>query len=327
MAWPLKITRQRVLAAMIVFSLATSLSGPWAARMLRGVLAPLLAPFGDGAMYVVNVLAERTEELTRPTPEPAQLDRLSQQLATARNEVNYWRFQAEQLKKQIEAADHFRGFYGPDPNLGAVFIPARVVGVDSLPYGHTRLTNAGSRRGVSAGELVTTRQIVHDRSKALPEQLAVIGPESLVGRVSSQTEAFTARIELVTSPQFSTPVHIRRKPDGRMVQQLEPVAAEVALDAGNNQPVKAMAHGDGREGMVIYKVPKGDHIKIGDNINTLPGQFSPFEIHIGKVSDVSPDPENPRFAIVRVNPTADLDRLRQVFVIQSKRLSPAEGRR
>ena len=66
----------------------------------------------------------------------------------------------------------------------------------------------------------------------------------------------------------------------------------------------------------ILHVMADEHIEVGDPVVSSGGdQIYPRGLPIGTVSSVSPDPEGGPFMLVRVKPSADLERVDEVLVI------------
>ena len=317
----LKVTlsKRTVLAALIVVSVLTTLFGRGFAGRVRELVAVALAPPGEGAMYAVTSLRRRLGQIGDRGLSPAEHRELRGQRDQLAREANYWRALAEDYKKQARDATNFRGLFRPDADLRCELIPARVVALDALPYGQTVTVNARRGDGATPGALVTTRWIVNDRSTSLPGNLAVINSQSLVGCVTDEARAFTAKVRLITDGGFWIKARIRRRIDRdrpRTIRHLTEGAAEVLLTRANNKPVDGTAHGDGMGGMYIPDVPARHSIRAGDWVVTYPdGAYSLIELFIGRVAKVSPSAADQRRVTVYVKPAADLAALRDVFVV------------
>ncbi|HUU21645.1 MAG TPA: rod shape-determining protein MreC [Phycisphaerae bacterium] len=325
-------SKRNALAALMLCSVVTALLGPGFASWVRGSQV-FLAPLGDGGMYVVQVLRSRVEQLAQRGLSAEEARQLRAECEALRGLANHWQQEAEEQKQIATEATKFKDLYAPRADLKCVLIPARVVAVDSLPYGRMRVIAARRSEGTAPGALVTTRQIVHDCSKALHANLAVINSSSLVGRLTEETRAFTARVQLVTDPGFNIRVRIRRRVHSdpekrRLIPRLSGDAAVVRLSEQNNRPVDGyIARGDGPGWMKIPNVSALENILPGDWVLTYPdGAYSRIEVFIGRVSEVVPNPEDRRYVTLRVRPAADLSALHQVFVLHPNTLSGRTGR-
>lgn len=100
---------------------------------------------------------------------------------------------------------------------------------------------------------------------------------------------------------------------------VEPIIDDVssvgAIVARNN--VTGLARGDlvlGRDGLLLFEVPVGSDIIIGDEISTSTfGTIFPPGISIGTIVDILPPTQQHIFAVVE--PTADFNNLNAVLVI------------
>lgn len=319
----LKVTfsRRTVLTILMAASVVTALLGRGFAGRVREVAAVALAPFGDGAMYAVTALEKRVGQIGERGLSIEEHRALREERDELARLANYWKSLAEQYRRQARAAKNFRGLYGPQADLKCELVAARVVAMDALSYGQMLAISARGADRARPGALVTTRQIVTDRSKSLPPNLAVINATSLVGCLTDQTRAFTARVRLVTDRGFWIKARIRRRihPDPKKRRTIRPLgqdAAEELLTEANNGPVDCTAFGDGARGMYIPDVPGLHNIRRGDWVVSFPdGAYSGIELFIGRVTKVTPKTDNQRYVTVNVAPAADLSTLYEVFVV------------
>jgi cell shape-determining protein MreC len=323
-------SRRTLLAVLVVGAATMTVLGRGFAARVRGVAQTLLAPAGDGGMYLVTALRRRVGRLGGRGLSAEEARRLAQRRERLRRTVARLQREAARYKRQARAAKHFTRHYSPEEDLRCELIAAEVVGAGGLPYGQTRVLAVRRDEGAVPGALVTTRQIVHDRSQALPPKLAVVNAASLVGRLTEESRAFTARVHLLTDRSFRVKARIRRRIDPnrpRTIKRLGPKAAEVLLTPANNAPVDAMAFGNGADGLVLPDVAALESIRPGDWVMTYPdGVFAEIELHIGRVSRVVPNPDNQRFVTVHARPAADLSALREVFVLHPHLLRERDAR-
>jgi len=322
------ISKKRVLAVLLLVSAVGSLLGSVVADPLRGLARMAIEPAGDGGMYLATAVQKRLSD--------AGESYISQDDAqTLAEENDSLRRQLEKVTRELLTAQRhtqtIQGIqsrlYGPTRETPNELIPARVVGGDSLPYSDTMIINAGAGQGAGVGQFVTTRVVITDRNRALPARLAVITASHLVGRLT-ETDAFSSRVQLITDREFQVPVQIRRIADRRRITALsDGRPAEENLRPAHPD-IEAVAQGDGARGMVIPRVKALHKIRPGDVVLTRASDgYIGTEVPVGRVVQVDDDPKKPGlFVTLRVQPFADLDSLRDVYVIVPPRLVDSAGR-
>ena len=206
-------SRRYVALGLIGAGVVCALLGTGFASRIRNLAGVALAPFGDGGMYLTSAIQDRVGGLGRRALSPSTAESI--QAERREIEGRLIALEAEYSRLVDETVEMAR-LYAPREMGGWALVPATVTGAGSVPYGESRALNSGSADGVAANVAVTTRALLTDRSKALPEALAVLGGENLVGRIVS-SGAFTARLQLVTDKKFRTPALILRKVDGRLM--------------------------------------------------------------------------------------------------------------
>ena len=119
---------------------------------------------------------------------------------------------------------------------------------------------------------------------------AVTDSTGLLGQVV-ETSALTSRVLLITDSSHSVPVRVLRN------------------------DVRAIAAGDGEDGLILKNIPSTLDVRQGDRLVTsgLGGRFPPG-YPVGEVNAVLHDPGE-LFSRVTVRPAAGLDRSRQVLVV------------
>lgn len=334
-----RITRQGVLAVMLLASVALLLLGGRVSGPLRAVGRLALSPVGDAGMYVVT--GARANVTRSDEPMSAEQLRAYEDASRALSHV-----METQIAEYRTILADLRRFgmdisrqYAPTKELPCDLVPARVVADDPLPYGATRVVNAGSNRGAARGLCV----LVTDRRKAIPENSPVLIPPQeipqavparaarfttsiLVGRLGA-TGAYTARMHLVTAPSFATKAAIRRilKP-GRPRKATIGGRVRTLSDA-LNPPISVTAVGSGT-GLLVRDLPAAHNVAPGDWL-VLPYdlEFWPVEVRIGSVRRIEPDQANPLYVKVHVRPAADLATLRNVYIVVPEgRLRDQDGR-
>ena len=323
-AW-FRYTKRRLLVALMVLSLATAVFGQRLVSPLRSAMHMLVAPLGDGGMYLVTSLKAYTGSREATGLSTAEIQKLQQgyeQVCDQLEEME-WRLAQEEARhrQELEGIQRLRSSFQPRDDLPCELIPARVIAADSLPYSQGRVLNQGSYRGAAVGAPVLSRLLMTDRSKAMPPQLAVVTASALVGRLD-WAGPFTARVQLLTDANFALRGVVRRQLDAnhrRTIQILRKDAAgDVPLTKANNLPVPVLAVGDGR-GSMIAEAGKNENIEPGDWLLTS-GNDPDLrgEIRVGTVEEVLPKPADPLKVRLRVRPFVDFSSLRDVFIVYWK---------
>jgi cell shape-determining protein MreC len=320
-------SRKHLLGVVLGFSVVASLVGPRIARPLRQAAGFLLAPLGDGPMYAVTKLTARLPDDAAGRMSAEEARRLRQENEYLRRLVTIWRSESERHERHARMLANFQRMYGPTQELACELISGRVVGAGSLPYGRSRVVRPSGSRAVREGAAVTTRQVLTDRSKALPPRLAVVNDVALVGRIT-ETGAFTARLQLVTDSGFQVHARIRRVISSsatRMITVTEgDLPSTTTLTPANNRPIDVIARGDGARRLIVEHVKGYHNVLPGDLLVTSTREEDlPVEIHIGKVVEVRRDAKAPHRVTLSVEPHADLDGLRDVLILSP--LSPPPG--
>ena len=123
---------------------------------------------------------------------------------------------------------------------------------------------------------------------------AVIDSAGLLGQVV-ETSVLTSRVLLITDASHSVPVQALRN------------------------AARAIAVGDGEQGLLLKDVPTTLDIRVGDRLVTsgLGGRF-PIGYPVGEVVTVVSDPAD-SFATITAKPSGALDRARQMLVVLALR--------
>jgi len=314
-----------VLLGVLAVAAVTTLLGPGPAQTMRSMVHWSYAPLGDAGMYLAtSTKAALAGEETIP-PETAQQikarnTQLLRQLTTMQDEL-------DRARRYFHSGRGiFSSLFGPQADAPVRLIPARIVAADALPYGQTRLVNAGSGQGTADGLYATTRTLLTDRSKRLPSNLAVLSGQALAGRLT-ETAAFTARLQLVTDTGFATRAQIRRIVDPAAPRQIQVGSRMVRLDRTANAPIEAYAEGNGTDGLIVKQVSRQHNILPGDILQTRPAAAElPVAVTIGTVTDVVDDVDHPGRVILTVRPAIDPATLREVFIVVPAMGTLGEGR-
>lgn len=333
-----------VLTVMLALSVLMAMSGRGLARRVRGLSLPVLGPATDAGMYLATsfrgnfrddaeerlALSERDAQMLAALARgelrelsPDDITRLQEIIDTQMTRLaRHWKGQAHDAHTTIAQLTNFHRLFGPIEDLSCELIPARVVSADSLPYGQTRLVNAGLRNGASAGEQVTTRLLLTNRAKALAysSRLSVVTGTALVGRLG-ETGAFTARLILVTDRSFRMEAQIDRviDPDNPRMIQVERAGQVMTepLSATNNAFIDCTAEGNGSDAVIVHSVSTAHNIKPGDwLVVRIVGAYYTTRIPIGQIVRRSDDARSGAgFHELRVEPMVDLSALREVYII------------
>jgi cell shape-determining protein MreC len=310
-----QLSARWVLLTLMALSVLTAASGRPFSQRLRRAFRFVLVPVSDVSMHVTtafrrNIGGAEAGELT------------AEQAAELKRRMRLLEQRAVDLQKQMleyrgrmRELENFQDVYRPARHLKCVLIPARVVAAESLPYGSGRMVSAGRRRGVLAGDQVTTRNLMTDRMKALGN-FGVIANNALVGRIVESGE-FTARMILVTDTNFKIPALIKR--DLSKPRKVEGESSSVWLTKANYSDVDGIAFGDGTESVIVRKVPQKYNVLPGDVVWAKWGTIMARDVRIGTVTKVVDDDKAKKagFKKVIVTPDADLSSLRDVYVIYS----------
>ena len=311
---------------MLAAALVTSLMGSRVSGRLRQAAGYILTPFGDAGMHVTAAFNARLDELGREAISPGEAVQLAEENERLRRQASALTVEIKRLLDRRVSEDRL---YGLVPYAQWRLIRARIAGADALPYGPALTVNAGTNQGARPGALVTTRRVLTDRAKALPENLPAIAelPESLwevsgaalAGRIV-RTGAHTATLRPVTDSQFRIGARIRRVLDPanpRTVTLTTGQAKETLLTAANNVAIDVAAVGDGRTQLVVKDVYAYDNVREGDVLVTSGSDgLLPSEVHIGTVVEVQDDLERRGlFVNLKVTPAVEPSTLRDVYIV------------
>ncbi|MCY2932186.1 MAG: hypothetical protein NTV86_22360 [Planctomycetota bacterium] len=325
--------KQRALGIMVMLSTAMIVLGERVGEYVRIPAQYLVAPVGEATMYVVAGVKSHAGKSDKPisAEELEVFIRQQQMLAhTMGRQLQEFRSISIDMQEfQHVGKVRISQSYNPTPGVTAGLIPARVLAEDSLPYGQTRLVARGRRAGVLKGQsVVTIRQLVTDRAKALPEGLSVVAPTDqfgtetdrllaravLVGKVI-QTSAFSAQMVLVTDTQFKAEdMLILRVLKDNPPRRITVDGREAPLDESNNEPIRVTAVGNGKELEIKGSVPAEHKVQKGDWL-VMPYEMTywPTDILVGLVSRVE-DPGTGHQKVY-VQPAADLSSLGTVYIM------------
>ena len=334
-----RLSKRRVLGILLIASCVLSLLGPRLSDRIRQAAAPVLAPLGDGGMYVKTLLASQLAPGDADALTAEEAEYLRKEYRSVQDELRVVRDERDALLQERKRVDSLCG------RLESTFLcklmPARVVGETSLPYGQWRVLNAGTRRGAANGVLVTTRMLRTDRKKKVPSDLAVISetapstggetelPSAL--KVVSQTAVvgrivaagpFTARMAMVTDRAFVIHALIHRvlhrgRPREITVESPRGGMAVAPLTDANNRPIDVEARGDGVDALICEEDVQAYHNILPGDVLVTSGRedFLLARVRIGEVTEVARRPEHRGFVTLKIKPRANLATLRDVYIV------------
>ena len=324
---PVRPSKRWLLAGLCLTSVVLMLLGE-RSRSLCRLARPLLVPLSHlGTAATVHVRT-RAHELTGSTgrDQDGQMAALRQDVLKKQEIIDQLNRKLATLRGWDAQLRKPRPGHRPLTAYSCKLIDAAVVGSEPLPLRDRKLLGAGSRRGVAAGDLVTTRRLLHEFPRALPEGLTVLGRNYLVGRIVDSS-AYSATLQLVTDRSFRLP--------GRIVRLVGPGASRMIYVSRDNkdlapqtyrhdgktssaqavgQAVAVRADGDGRQ-IVCRNVPAYHDVRPDDELTTALAAGLAFPLTIGRVVRTEVEKDHPRFVTVYVRPTADLGGLREVYIV------------
>lgn len=323
----LKLSKRSTLTILLIVSVLTTVLGHSLADWVRSKAHMFITPLGDGGMYIVTSLKSSGNSRAARNLSTAEIERLVSENLQLRNQLveadRRQVVESQQWRQKMEEVQALRlSSFVPKDDVPCELIPARVVAIDSMPYGQMRVTNRGGASGVRDGEPVLERLLMTDRSKELPGNLAVITSSALVGRITPRGAGpFTSQLQLVTDSGFDIDCRVVRRIDPNRPRQIQVLSQGVAalekLGPANNAPVPVTARGDGAGGMIVKNVGDGYNVQPGDWLMTQGDDpYLRTEVRIGTVVDVKP--ADSHHVTLRVAPFADLGTLRDVYIVHWK---------
>ncbi|MCD6364257.1 MAG: rod shape-determining protein MreC [Planctomycetes bacterium] len=314
------LNKERLLAGLMLASITMSLAGRPVAEPMRRFARLLTIPLADAGVYVTTALKSYGDTGSGVPVSPDRARQLARENDDLRRQLDLLAVELRQSRRRNAEIQGIRSrFFAPADDLPIELIPARVVMLDSLPYSASRVVSAAQAGRMAPGQAVTTRRILIGRSKALPEKLAVVTVSSLVGRLS-ETDAYSARLQLITDRKFGLSVSIRRVADRnnpRKIIDERDVSERILGDEGFTD-VEAFAQGDGAGGMTARLVQAHHGVRRGDMVFTSAGDgwTGGGRIPVGTVDSVEADGAKPGlFVTVHIKPRAHLAALRDVYII------------
>ena len=273
------------------------------------------APLGDGLMYVATSVKAAATPKAEVSDEQVLEHRLYR-LAKSENQslTAYMRTKIIANNNARNLKNYICRKFGRQNDLAVKFIPGRVILSQSMPYGATRSVNIGSQEGAIPGRIVTTRNILTDRSKSLPRGLTVLCNQYCIGKVS-KSGAYVSQVILVTDKSFNSKAQIMRVINRRNPRKVNINNRLVRLTNMNNRPYPVPVHGDGGQFVIANNVPTEENIRVGDLLQTRASDENmPYAMTIGKVVKIENEKNKGRVKLI-IKPSVDLSTIRNVNIV------------
>ena len=315
MRWRWKVSKGRALKGLLVLSAISCLLRKQGFDWPRELLAPVLAPLSHAGTYAAGSVQHNVQNLVDGGIDAETARRLTEEnQALRRQAIVYQNRLAEQAGRLAEMGRWRRELENDFP---CMLIPATVIGRGPMSFQHSRLLRP--RRRVSSGQFATTRTLMTNWPVAIRGKRAALGASALVGQIVS-SGAWTAHLQLVTDPDFKIQAFVQRLYDPQRPRTILQDNVSRPL-AENDRPIPVNLAGN-VAGMITAEVPARHGIAEGDVVRTM-GDDSrlPIGVLIGTVAGVEPVPNNPKHVRLKVAPSAQLESLRDVYVV----IPPVEG--
>ncbi len=226
-----------------------------------------------------------------------------------------------QLISQAGLIEELRGEIQDLGSMKSQGIPlalhAHIVARDVAAWRDSLLLERGSELGVHRKDWVASRLFINLGDLAgVREGQAVLAREVLLGRVEG-VSPYMARVQLFSDVD-SAPVEVRV--GGLRGGEFQPVDYPCSL-RGLGRGMMVIQHVDYRYVQAETAPAEGQapgerRIQIGDYVYSAPAQFGlPHPMVIGRVASIEADPKRRLVYDVRVAPSVEIDRLRDVHVI------------
>ena len=295
---------------LVAMSVISILLPPGFASRVRDKLHWIFIPLGDGGTYLASAI--RSEDTIMDDTLSKQERHLAEENEILRGIIARQQGQLDEYKAGTRVISDL---YGPSTDPPVRLVPARVIAADSMPYGWTRVTNAGEDKGAEGGMYVTRRVLGTDRLKRIAGNPSVLCGTVLAGRIS-ESGAYSSRVILVMDYKFQINVRILR-----IIDPQNPRIIRVGAHPLPLTPEKALtsvffkARGAGAAGMIIKDVSKEQMIRKGDIVQTCQNDGSiRAAVRIGTVVEVE-DNKSPNHVNLRVEPFITPDYLRDLFIV------------
>jgi len=273
-------------------------------RRLTG-LVQWVAPFQEVSQAALEAVAPGQEDATHAVTaeEAAELRRTNEAF---QHQTAGLSARIEELEAEVRGLTATRSWDADGRKLGSRgrLIPARVLGEDVVSWRSSRLLSAGTWHGAANGAAVVSRLFTVNQGEdaGVRSGLAILLGETLVGFVES-TGTHVCRALLLSDLSVQMKVRI-----GRFTE------SGFTLRDGY-----FWLHGAGAGRMVIRDVDRrltdAGAIQVGDRVlSDSQSDVLPAALTIGRISEITPDRDNPLFAILEVRGAMPEEALRRVYI-------------
>jgi cell shape-determining protein MreC len=307
------VRSHRTLIGVLLMGSAAALWMPasWT-RRLSGLMQ-WVVPFQEATQAVVDVAAP-PDSADRANPSNEETTALLQANVALENQTAAMAVRVEELESQVRLLTASRLWDADGRKLGSRgrLIPAGVVGQDVAAWRSSRMLSAGSWQGVSPGAAVVSRLLTINQGDAAGARsgLAILLGETLVGFIES-TATHTCQVKLLSDLSVQMKVRVGQLTGGQFT-----------LQEGY-----FWLSGAGEGKMLIRDVDRrlidSRRIQIGDRVlSDSQNEALPAALNIGKITEISPDRDNPLFAILTARSPVAEDALRRVYVFDPEKAEP-----
>ncbi len=301
---PRRPARRTYLAVLVAICItALLLPAEWTGKLIS--LVQVIVPFQHAASFAADSV-EHALTPNNPAVSSEAHEALKRQKVVLQRQVAALAVYVAELEKEVDILTAARLWDVEGQRIGARgrLIPATVITEDLLPWRSSRLVNAGTLQGVQRGSPVTSRSLMVDKGEgsSVVDGMAVLLGEAFVGLVE-QEGTHVARVRLLSDVGVEMKVRIGRLTDDGFA----PLDQYFWLTGCGNG---VMEIGDAKRRDV-----EADLIQVGDIVLSDPASgVLPSAMTIGKVTDVTPNRDNPLLSILTVKSDVDEGSLRRVYV-------------
>lgn len=307
------IRSHRTLIGVLLFGSAAALWMPasWTHRLTN--FAQWVSPFQEVSQAAIDAAAPPTsyEATTLSNDESLALQHANLALE---NHAAALAVRVEELESQVRSLTASRLWDADGRKLGSRgrLIPAGVVGQDVAAWRSSRMLSAGSWQGVSPGAAVVSRLLTINQGDIAGARsgLAILLGETLVGFIES-TATHTCQAKLLSDLSVQMKVRVGRLTGGQFTLQ----------------DGYFWLNGAGEGRMLIHDVDRrlidAGRIQVGDRVlSDSQSETLPAALNIGKITEITPDRDNPLFAILTVRSPVAEDSLRRVYIFDPATSEP-----
>lgn len=307
------VRSHRTLIGVLLLGSASALWMPasWTRRLSS--LMQWVVPFQEASQAVADVAAPLTATDAAKLSSDEALA-LRHANVAFENQTAALAVRIEELESQVRSLTASRLWDADGRKLGSRgrLIPAGVVGQDVAAWRSSRMLSAGSWQGVSPGAAVVSRLLTINQGDAAGARsgLAILLGETLVGFIDSAA-THTSQAKLLSDLSVQMKVRVGRLTGGQF-----------ALQEGY-----FWLSGAGQGKMLLRDVDRrlidAGRIQVGDRVlSDSQSEALPTALHIGKITEIAFDRDNPLFAILTVQSAVAEDTLRRVYIFDPAKTEP-----